>query len=74
MPLLKKGASATYEICQMNMSLRIQQYVVWLHIPMYDPLLVDIPQRAAQLCDPELDCVLSKRLARNVKSQIASAH
>lgn len=73
MPLLKI-TSATYKICQMDMALRIQQYVVRLHIPMYDPLLMDIPQGASQLCDPELDCVFSKRLARNVKSQIASAH
>ena len=66
--------NATYKICQMDMALRIQQHIVRLHIPMYNPLLVNIPQRASQLCDPELDCIFRKRLARNVKSQITSAH
>jgi hypothetical protein len=51
-----------------DVALRIQQDVIWLHISMDDALLVDIFQGTSQLGDPEPNCVFRKALARDVKS------
>jgi hypothetical protein len=43
----------TYEVCEMDMAVCIQQYVVGLHVSMHNAHAVDVSQRAPQLSDPK---------------------
>ena len=65
---------ATHEISQMDMAVRVQQYVVRFYVSVYDSLAVYVPQSAAQLGYPEAHGVLREGLPRDVEPQIATAH
>ena len=56
------------------MSTFVEQHVVRLDVSMYDSLLVTIPQRTAQLGDPESHGVLGEGLAGDVESKVAAIH
>jgi hypothetical protein len=58
----------TNEISQVDVALGIQQDVIWLDVPMDDPLLVDVPQGTSQLCNPEPNRIFRKALPRDMKS------
>jgi hypothetical protein len=57
-----------------DVALGIQQDVIRLDISMDDALLVDIPQGATQLRDPEPHSVFRKTLPRDMKSQVSTVH
>lgn len=61
------GIQVTYEICQVNMSLRVQQDVIWLDVAMNDALGVDISERAAQLCNPEPNGIFRETFSRDME-------
>jgi hypothetical protein len=63
-----------YEICQVHVAIRIEEYVVGLHVSMDDILTMDISQCTTEFCNPETDCFFCKGLSRNMKSQIAASH
>ena len=64
----------TYEICQMDMTFRIQQDVIRLHISVNDTLRVDISQCATHLYDPKPDSLLCKAFSRNMEAQVSTIH
>ena len=64
----------TYEICQMDMTFRIQQNVIRLHISVNDTLRVDISQRTAKLCNPKSDSFLCKAFSRDMEPQVTTIH
>lgn len=66
--------ASTYEICQVNVTIGIQENVVGFDISVDDVLLVNIPQSTAQLCNPESDSLFGEGLSGDVESQIAAAH
>lgn len=64
----------TYEVCQMDMAIRIEQHVIGFDIPMHYALLVDVADGAAKLCYPKPHRLFRKRLPRNVEAKIATIH
>jgi hypothetical protein len=64
----------TYEICQMDVALGVEQHVVGLDVPVHDALLVDVPHGAAKLCYPEAHRLFSEGLAGDVEPKIAAIH
>lgn len=64
----------THKVRQMYMAVRIQQHIIWLDIPVHYPLLVYVPERAAQLGDPEPYSLLGKRLSGDMESKISAIH
>ena len=58
----------------MYMSTLVQKDIIRLDVSMNDSLLVTIPEGASQFGDPETHGILGERLARDVKSKIASVH
>lgn len=63
-----------YEIGQMDVTLRIQQDVIRLNIPVYDALGVDISQSTTQLRDPESHGLFCEAFSRDVEPQITTVH
>lgn len=58
----------------MDVTIGIEEHVIWFDIAVYDALSVNVSEGAAELGDPKPHCVLGKGLSGNVKSQIAAAH
>ena len=67
-------SAVTYEICQVNMSLRVQQNVIRFDVTMDDALRVNISERTAQLCNPESNGILCKAFSRDMEPQITTVH
>jgi len=40
--MIVEAEPRTYEISQVNMSLRVKKHIVWLKIPVHDSLGVDV--------------------------------
>lgn len=72
--LLPRNGDATYKVCQVNVTIGIQQYVIRLHIPVNNVLLVHIPQSTAKFCDPESYGFFRKRLSSDMKPQVTTSH
>lgn len=53
----------TYEICEMDVTIRVQKNIIWLDITVYDALTMYISQSAPQLRDPKPHCLLRKSLS-----------
>lgn len=66
--------AGTYEICQVNMPLRVQQNIIWFDIAMNDALRMDIFERAAQLCNPKSNSILRKAFPRDMEPQVTTIH
>jgi len=56
------------------MALVIQQYVVWLYVSVNNSLLVNVPQRATELCNPKSNRLFCKSLSGDVKAEITTCH
>ena len=70
----RRFRQSTYEVCQMHMPTLVQEHVVWLHIPMDDPLRVDVLDGASQFGDPESYRVLGKGLSGDVEAKVTAIH
>ena len=70
----KPGCRGAYKVGQVDMTVCVEENVVGLDIAVDDALAVNIPQRAAELGNPEANILLCESLSRNVKSEIAAAH
>lgn len=71
---LSIAARCTHKICQVQVALGVEQDVVRLHIPMYNTLLVDIPQGTGQFSHPEPYGFFRECLSRDMESQITTVH
>ena len=58
----------------MHVSVRVQQHVVRLNVPMHDALLVNVAHRTPKLGHPETHCLLRESFSRDVESQVAAIH
>jgi hypothetical protein len=70
----KMPPGATYKVCQVNVAVGVQEYVVGFNIAVDNVVAMNISQSTAQLCYPKADCILCKGFSRNVEAQVASAH
>lgn len=57
-----------YEICEMDVTIRVQEDIVWLDITMYDTLAMYVSQSAAQFGDPKSHGLLCEGLSGNVET------
>jgi hypothetical protein len=64
----------TYEVCQVDHAVGIEQHVIGLDVPVHDALAVYVPDCAAKLCYPKPHCFLCKGFPRNVEPKIAAVH
>lgn len=58
----------------MDVTIGIEENVVWFDITVYDALAVYVSQSTAQLSYPESHGVFCESLSGNVEPQIATAH
>lgn len=56
------------------MTLRVQQDIIRLDIPVDDALFVNVFQCTSQLCNPESNGLFGESLSRNVESQVPAIH
>jgi hypothetical protein len=57
-----------YEVCQVNMAIRIQKYVVWLDVTVYYAHGVYVAEGTAEFTHPEAHGVFGEGLSRDVKA------
>lgn len=62
------GSRVAYEVRQMNMTIGVQEHVVWLDVTMYNALAMYVSQGAAQFGNPKSHCFFCKRLSRDVET------
>lgn len=67
-------SGVTYEICQVDMAVGVEQHVVRLDVSVHDALLVDVAHGASQLGHPEPHGLLGEGLSRDVEAQVAAVH
>ena len=56
------------------MTVRVQQHIVRLDIPVHNALLMDVAHGASKLSHPKSHCLLCECLPRNVESQVTAVH
>ena len=66
--------SDTYKIGQVNVTIRVEQHIIRLDVPVHDALLMDVAHGASKLRHPKAHCLLCERLSRDVESQVAAVH
>lgn len=64
----------TYKVCQVNVSIGVQEHVVRFDISVDDILAVYVFQRTSQLSNPEPDRLFREGLPRYVETQITATH
>ena len=74
LPRLLLARMHAYKICQMYMSIGIEEHVIWLHVSVDNTLSVYVPQGTTQLGDPESDSFFGECLSRDMEEEIAATH